>query len=315
MIATSRMTSARHQQRPWSSVPRVVLLGLVLSLAVSAVGRIALRTPVARSAAEPQTSGTTPAAMIVPMPVPTAGAASAYTPLSRQTALLWSLNDPSLAGRWMLLQWQAQPLAAITGPAPGSNAPSPLLASLSAAAQLAPRSNYPDLLATRLFAEHSADPQARALLAFAAERFDHDPAQRWRWMAHAVFVARHRLQDLRLAQALAKQLRERTQGLAVPPWVATQELLIIEQRLTASTPSTDSTRQPAALARRASASSVAPGADASPPPLQAAAALTVDLLESGAVTDPAELRFLAGKLQQYQQHSSENPSQSPSQSR
>ncbi len=60
--------------------------------------------------------------------------------------------------------------------------------------QLDPLSQYPLLLAARVYAEvEGAEPKQRAMLAFVRQQFDADPNRRWPWLAHAAVLARHRL--------------------------------------------------------------------------------------------------------------------------
>ena len=47
-------------------------------------------------------------------------------------------------------------------------------------------------------------------------------------MAHAVFIAKHRLKDLDLALELARDLRIQASGPGVPPLVRQMELFVLE---------------------------------------------------------------------------------------
>jgi len=59
-------------------------------------------------------------------------------------------------------------------------------------------------------------------------RFLHDPERRWPWLAHAVHVARHRLNDPQLALSYARALRLNVTSDTLPPWVAQLELFVLE---------------------------------------------------------------------------------------
>ncbi len=129
---------------------------------------------------------------------------------------------------------------------------------------LYPQSAYPLLLAARVYAGSARPEQARALLEVVERRFIEAPHQRWQWLAHAVYIARHELNDGALALRYARILRERTTGIAdVPAWARQTELLLLA----------DSDQHAAAQV------------------------LLGALLDSGQVADPAERSFLLGRLE------------------
>ena len=94
---------------------------------------------------------------------------------------------------------------------------------------LDPLSQYPLLLAARVYAEvEGAEPKQRAMLAFVRQQFDVDPNRRWPWLAHAAVLARHRLQDLDLARDYAQVLRLQATGPEVPTWAKQMEILLLQ---------------------------------------------------------------------------------------
>lgn len=133
---------------------------------------------------------------------------------------------------------------------------------LDRALDLDPDSAYPLLLASRVYAESARPDQARRLLDLVERRFRELPAQRWPWLAHAVYLARHVLGDMPLALRYARSLREHTTGTGAPGWVAQIELLLLAD--------TDQK--------------------------QAAEVLLGALIDSGKVADPAERAFLLSRL-------------------
>lgn len=133
---------------------------------------------------------------------------------------------------------------------------------LDRALDLNPDSAYPLLLASRVYAESARPDQARRLLDLVERRFREAPAQRWPWLAHAVYLARHVLRDAPLALRYARSLREHTVDTGAPAWVAQIELLLLAD--------TDQK--------------------------QAAEVLLGALIDSGKVADPAERAFLLGRL-------------------
>jgi len=95
--------------------------------------------------------------------------------------------------------------------------------------QLDPLSQYPLLLAARVYAEvEGAEPKQRAMLAFVRQQFDADPNRRWPWLAHAAVLARHRLKDMGLARSYAQALRLQATGPEVPTWAKQMEILLLQ---------------------------------------------------------------------------------------
>lgn len=133
---------------------------------------------------------------------------------------------------------------------------------LDHAVDLQPASNYPLLLASRVYGEVFPPDKAREMIKLVQRRFVEDPDRRWPWVAHSIFVARHVLHDLRLATELARSLRIHATGPRVPSWARQAEALLL--------------------------------ADLGE--VQSARILLGALVDSGAVTDAAELEFLTTRL-------------------
>lgn len=126
---------------------------------------------------------------------------------------------------------------------------------------LAPEAQYPLLAASRFYADVPDPARARRMLDFVSTAFVEDPARRWPWLAHAVFVARHRLHEPALALAYARQLaQEKSPG--IPNWARQMEIFVLEDM----------------------------------GELEGARILLGGLLESGQIMDPHEARFLAERL-------------------
>jgi hypothetical protein len=126
---------------------------------------------------------------------------------------------------------------------------------------LAPEAQYPLLAASRFYAEVPDPVRARSMLDFVSTAFAEDPARRWPWLAHAVFVARHRLNDPALALVHARQLAQ-DKNPGIPNWARQMEIFVLEDM----------------------------------GETEAAKILLGGLLESGKITDPHEARFLAERL-------------------
>lgn len=132
---------------------------------------------------------------------------------------------------------------------------------------LDPRSQYPLLAASEVYGAVSDPARARLMLDFVYARFSEDPNRRWPWLAHAALVAKHRLHDLPLARRYAAAIRMQATGANVPAWARELEIFIAEDMNE----------------------------------LDAARALIGGLLQSGQITDPNELKFLAARLDQLNQ--------------
>ena len=99
---------------------------------------------------------------------------------------------------------------------------------LDALLDLDNRFQYPLLSASRVYTETPEHGARRQMLEFVHRRFLEEPDQRWPWMAHAVYVAKHRLKDLPLALKYANALRRNLDGDAAPPWVSQMEIFVLE---------------------------------------------------------------------------------------
>jgi hypothetical protein len=128
---------------------------------------------------------------------------------------------------------------------------------LSTILDLDPRSQYPLLMASHLYAHVADQAKTRRMLNFVYEKFTEDPERRWRWLAHAAIVAKHKLKDLRLALTYAKAIDE--QSRSAPAWARQMHIVLLED-----------------LGE-----------------IESAKILLGALLESGEVADPRELHFLS----------------------
>lgn len=177
-------------------------------------------------------------------------------------ARLASLGEPLAMSKAMLLYLQAfedQPGVSLAWRELDYDR---LVAWLETAQTLDPRSQYALVAASAVYAG-VADPQrARTMLTFVAASFTADPARRWPAMAQAVLAAKHQLHDLPLALAYARQLRLLATGPHVPPWVREMEAFILEDM----------------------------------DQLDSARLVIGGLIQSGQISDPHELAFLARRL-------------------
>jgi len=135
---------------------------------------------------------------------------------------------------------------------------------LGAIQELDPRGHYPLLSAVRVFGEVPVPEKQRKMLAFVEREFHKNPDQRWPWLAHAAFVAKHRLKDQQLALKFAESLAEKTTGENVPSWVKQMRIFLLEDM----------------------------------GEIESAKVLLGGLLESGQITDPHEQAFLYQRLEE-----------------
>ncbi|MFT5176137.1 MAG: hypothetical protein ACI8W7_004331 [Gammaproteobacteria bacterium] len=135
---------------------------------------------------------------------------------------------------------------------------------LQRALELEPRSQYPLLSAIRIYAAVPDEQRRRRMLAFVEEQFLRAPNQRWRWMAEAAIIAKHRLHDLPLALRYAKALQ--AHATRAPAWAREMTIAVLEDM----------------------------------GELEAARLLIGGLLHDGRLRDPHEIRFLEQRLLELQ---------------
>lgn len=130
--------------------------------------------------------------------------------------------------------------------------------------ELDPSAQYPLLAATHLYGDVPNDSKKRVMLEFVYQRFLEDPNHRWRAMAHAAFIARHRLKDLPLTLKYAHAIRLYATDKSVPSWARQMEIFLLQDMNE----------------------------------LDSAKILLGGLLASGEITDPHELKFLNDRLKE-----------------
>ena len=133
--------------------------------------------------------------------------------------------------------------------------------------EVSPGTEYPMLLASRVYTSTGDQARLRAILGFIQRRFDDDPQLHWRRLAEASVIARHKLQDLELALAMAEKLAQQPASVKMPNWARDFEFLLLAELNE----------------------------------LESAIAMIQALLQTDAVHDPDEKRFLQGKLLDFQQ--------------
>lgn len=130
-----------------------------------------------------------------------------------------------------------------------------------------PVSEYPMLLASRVYSQTRDKSRLRLMLEFIERNFDHDPQLHWRRLAEASVIAKHQLGDLKLALRMAEKLALQPASTVMPHWARDIRFLLLAELNE----------------------------------LESAIAIIEALLQSDAVTDSNEKRFLKDKLSKFQQ--------------
>ncbi len=126
---------------------------------------------------------------------------------------------------------------------------------------LDPVGQYPLLLAAQVYSQVPDRARERMMLEFVHRQFMQDPNRRWRWLAHAAIMAKHRLRDAPLALSYARDIARLAP--AAPDWARQMRIFILEDI----------------------------------GELESAKILLGGLLASGEIKDERELRFLAERLE------------------
>lgn len=183
-------------------------------------------------------------------------------PPSYEAAILASLDTPTFAAQFMMLWLQSFDVQ------PGISLPfreldySTLSAWLSRILELNPDGQYPLLSAARVYAEVQDPQRQRMMLDFVAKEFERDPDRRWPWLAHAVYVAKHRLKDIDYALALSERMAAHQDNKLIPAWARQMNIFVLEDM----------------------------------GELESAKVLLGGLLDSGKITDSHEQWFLSNRL-------------------
>jgi hypothetical protein len=131
---------------------------------------------------------------------------------------------------------------------------------LNTALDLDPATQYPFMMAAQLYAQVPDARKQRQMLEFVHREYLRDPERRWRWLAHAAIIAKHRLKDMPLALRYAEDITRYAKGAL--GWARQMRIFILEDI----------------------------------GEVEAAAVLLGGLLASGELTDDAEIHFLTERL-------------------
>ena len=197
-------------------------------------------------------------------PAPMARAEDLPPPPDHAVLGLMSFSEPVALARGLMLYLQAFDFQ------PGIQVPfikldyARVQAWLAAVLALDPRGQYPLMAASQLYSQVSDPVRQRLMTEFVYQQFTADPNRRWPWLAHAAFLAKHRLNDLPLARQYAQAIRTKATGPDVPTWAQQMEIFLMED-----------------LGE-----------------YEGARILLGGILQSGRITDPKEMLFLSRRLKE-----------------
>lgn len=134
-----------------------------------------------------------------------------------------------------------------------------------------PQSEYPMLLASRVYSQTRDKERLRIILEYIDRTFVQNPQLHWRRLAEASVIAKHQLGDMRLALKMAEKISSQPTSVEIPRWARDLEFILLGEMNEFET----------------------------------AITIIVALLQSEAIKDPDEVRFLKGKLLKFQQKLSE----------
>lgn len=193
-------------------------------------------------------------------------------PLSHRAYVMSSLGEPVMMSKLLNLWLQA------FDNQPGISIPfrqldyARITEWLDTSLALDPDGRYPMLVAARVYGGVSDPGRQRQMMEYIFHKYQQHPAQHWRWLAHAVIIAKHELKDFELALKYASALAQAPREAGVPYWARDMKIIVLEDM----------------------------------GELEAARILVGALYESGDITDPYELQFLSKKLEELEQKASES---------
>jgi hypothetical protein len=132
---------------------------------------------------------------------------------------------------------------------------------------LNPHSEYPAMLASRVYSQTSDKQNMRLMIDFIQASFTLEPQLHWRRMTEATILAKHKLGDLSLALSLAEQLTTQPIDVVMPQWARDMQFILLGELNE----------------------------------FEAGIAIIVAMLESGSLENADERRFLRVKLLEFQQ--------------
>ena len=140
---------------------------------------------------------------------------------------IFSLGDPIVAAKILMLWLQAYDSQAGKIVSYQQLNYNTLQKWLTQILHLDPKSQYPLFAASHFYSMIGEPHKKRQMLEFVYQEFFIDPVTRWRWLAHAAILAKHRLKDLPLALKYAEAIAAHATP-DMPYWAQEMRLFILE---------------------------------------------------------------------------------------
>ena len=227
----------KDKDRPIGDVPLVIVIVLVLTIGVQLLYH-SQQEPIVAAADDLQ------------------------LPMSTRTYVLSSLGEPIAMSKLLNLWLQAfdnQPGLSISFKQLNYER---LTKWLDTILELDPRGHYPMLVAARVYGSVQDRKRQRIMTDYIFYKFNQNPNRHWRWLAHAIIIAKHELKDMALALKYADALANKADGKHVPFWAKDMKIIVLEDM----------------------------------GEVEAAKILVGGLIASGEITDKYELAFLEEKI-------------------
>jgi hypothetical protein len=88
---------------------------------------------------------------------------------------------------------------------------------------------YPMLLASRIYSQTDDADRLRQILVFIERRFDENPQLHWRRLAEASLLAKHKLHDLERALQMAEKIARQPASVQMPQWARDFRFLLLAE--------------------------------------------------------------------------------------
>ncbi|MEE8366245.1 MAG: hypothetical protein V3R76_10690 [Gammaproteobacteria bacterium] len=89
------------------------------------------------------------------------------------------------------------------------------------------QSEYPMMLASRVYSQTRDKERLRIILDYIDRGFITNPQLHWRHQAEATVIAKHQLGDLELALKMAQKLSDQPASVAMPRWARDMQFLLL----------------------------------------------------------------------------------------
>ena len=90
-------------------------------------------------------------------------------------------------------------------------------------------SEYPMLLASRVYSQTRDKDRLSLMMEFIEQNFDLNPQLHWRRLAEASVIAKHQLEDLKLALRMAEKLALQPASVVMPQWARDIRFLLLAE--------------------------------------------------------------------------------------